>query len=142
MAELIIHTDGGSRGNPGQAACGVVIFDGTKQLLLEQGKYLGIMTNNEAEYEGLLLATQLVQQHPEWQAAKLIFRLDSKLVVEQTQGHWKIKEDRLRSYVMRIREQLKVLALPFQIEYVPRALNAEADACVNRALDENIPLQA
>lgn len=134
MAVIFINTDGGSRSNPGPAACGVVIA--TQELeLFAAGKFLGVMTNNEAEYEGLLWATQVLQQHPEWVADEYVFRLDSQLVVEQTQGRWKIKEERMRRYVEAIRQLWQKWGKSFRVMYIPRAQNSAADALVNQALD-------
>lgn len=136
---VIIHTDGGSRGNPGHAAYGYVFLDSTEQVVLEDGAYIGIATNNEAEYAGLLAA---VNRLLEWDKLKSLegatFRLDSNLVVQQVQGNWKIKEPRLRELVAQIHQRLHLLQIPYSIEYVPREKNWMADAMVNQKLDAQL----
>lgn len=147
---LIVHTDGGSRSNPGPAAYGVAAFAGefpeseqvgasTEQNTYEiacLNEYLGVATNNEAEYQGLLAALRHI---PEWveqyQIDQVIIRLDSKLVIEQVAGRWKVKQASLVPYVMDARQRMAALTKPVKTEYVPRALNARADALVNECLD-------
>ncbi len=134
---VFVHTDGGSRGNPGPSACGVVILDAQSQeVLFEDHKFLGVGTNNEAEYQGLLFATELLQDFGKKNGVeKVVFRLDSNLVVQQMLGNWKIKDARMREYVTQIREVLAMAPYSWSIEYVPRAQNAFADMQVNLALD-------
>jgi ribonuclease HI len=138
MSVFTINTDGGARGNPGPAAIGVVVHQNGK-VIHEHKKYIGEQTNNTAEYEALLYSVQWLQsflsdnpiEHCE-------FLLDSKLVIEQTQGHWKVKEAHLQTYVQKIRSLLQTLSCSYSFRYVPRAQNAEADALVNQALDAEI----
>ena len=94
MSAYQIYTDGGSRGNPGSAACGFVVIKDGKQYY-QQGKYLGQKTNNEAEYQGLIESLLWLQKQPS-DNLRVDWRLDSKLVVEQVLGNWKIKEPRLK----------------------------------------------
>ena len=141
-----VFTDGGSRGNPGPAACAFVIYSDAgvlqdkrgKPLDFAQGKYLGVATNNEAEYYGVIEALC----HPELarperdrrvSGSKINFYLDSLLVVNQLNGLWKIKEPRLRELLMKVKQ----LENNRQITYthVPREQNAEADLLVNETLD-------
>lgn len=137
---VFVHTDGGSRGNPGPSACGVVILDSqTNEVLTEDHKYLGIGTNNEAEYQGLLMAIQMLSTFaPEHGVEKVIFRLDSNLVVQQMLGNWKVKEARMREYVVSAQASLAKAPYSWSIEYVPRAQNAFADMQVNMALDAEL----
>lgn len=133
---LFVHTDGGSRGNPGPSACGVVFMTPQGEVLFETRKYLGVGTNNEAEYQGLAFATELLPEFLQSNAVeKVVFRLDSNLVVQQIQGNWKIKEPRMREFVMQIQKNLSKLPVSWSIEYVPRSQNAFADMQVNMALD-------
>ncbi len=133
---LVINTDGGSRGNPGLAAYGFLVRDERGEVLQEDGKFLGLATNNEAEYTGLLAVLQwLLTWERLIEVTNLTFYLDSNLVVEQVTGHWKIKEARLQKFVTQIREKLQQINKPYVIQYVPRAQNAEADAIVNQKLD-------
>lgn len=130
--ELIIEADGGSRGNPGPAAYGTVVRDrATSQVLVEKAGYLGETTNNVAEYTGLIEGLKLAFELDA--DAVVEARLDSKLVVEQMSGRWKIKNDALR----RIAIDGQAIARGKQVRYtwVPREQNKAADALVNELLD-------
>ncbi len=133
--KLIIFTDGGSRGNPGIAGAGVYIIDADGQEIYREYKYLGLKTNNEAEYLALNLALQYLKNQLH-QATTLIFKLDSKLVVEQMNKNWQIKEDRLRSLAL---ENWKILStlpvLAYEIRHIPREENKMADLLANQAMD-------
>ena len=128
---VLIEADGGSRGNPGPAAYGAVLFDAdTREVIAERGECIGRATNNVAEYGGLIAGLELYNEHaPE---ADLEVRMDSKLVVEQMSGRWKIKHPSMRPLAARAHE-----LAPFGTTYtwIPRALNAHADRLVNEALD-------
>jgi len=128
---VIIEADGGSRGNPGPAAYGAVLKDAdTGEVLAEDGSTLGVTTNNVAEYSGLIAGLKLAQElAPD---ADIEVRMDSKLVVEQMSGRWKIKHAGLQPLAM----EANSLA-PFGTTYtwVPRAQNAHADRLANEALD-------
>lgn len=132
LREAVAFSDGGSRGNPGEAACGVLIFDGEGNELLRRARRLGRLTNNQAEYEGVILALQLAGQLG---AKKLEVRMDSELVVRQLEGTYKVKNEGLKPYYRRACE----LAGEFQsvaLTHIPRAENREADKLVNAALDD------
>lgn len=137
---VFVHTDGGSRGNPGPSACGVVIVHSqTNEVLLETRKFLGVGTNNEAEYQGLLFAIELLQSFaPENGVEKVIFRLDSNLVVQQMLGNWKVKDARMREYVVSAQATLRKAPYSWSIEYIPREKNAFADMQVNMSLDAEL----
>jgi ribonuclease HI len=138
MKTLIIHTDGGSRGNPGPAAIGMVFLDG-EELLAGESAYLGHKTNNEAEYEAFKTSVQILKSHlTEWRPEQVIWQLDSKLVVEQLNKKWKIKEARLAEFVHAIWQELATIKIPYQIQHTPREKNAAADALVNQALDAQL----
>ena len=133
---LKIFTDGGARGNPGPAGLGVVIVDAkNNQVIYDQAKYLGVATNNEAEYEAVILALKHLQTNLPLNTEKLEFFLDSKLVVEQLNKNWKIKEPRMRVLAQKAWQLLESLALPHSITHIKRELNSAADALVNQALD-------
>ena len=136
---LIIHTDGGSRGNPGPAATGIVILDDSGKPIHEFGRYLGVATNNEAEYSAVIDALNWVlsDRHPGLDPGPILFKLDSKLVVEQVSGHWKIKEPRLQKLNTDIQSLLTTHPGPITFSYIPRAQNAAADKQVNLCLDLN-----
>ncbi len=124
---LKVYTDGGARGNPGPAACAFVIYDPAGNLREKRGKYLGKMTNNEAEYQGVIEALTSLAD-PE-----LNFYLDSQLVVSQLNGIWKVKEPRLRVLLFKIRQLENGRKITYA--YVPREQNRMADALVNETLD-------
>jgi ribonuclease H / adenosylcobalamin/alpha-ribazole phosphatase len=129
---VIVEADGGARGNPGPAAYGALIRDAhTGEVLAERAEHIGEATNNVAEYRGLIAGLELVREHaPD---ATVEVRMDSKLVVEQMAGRWKIKNAGLRPLAL----QARALA-PVEVTWtwVPRADNAAADALLNRCLDD------
>lgn len=129
---IIAEADGGSRGNPGPAAYGALIRDAESgEVLAERGEAIGAATNNVAEYRGLIGALELAVEHaPD---ATVEVRMDSKLVIEQMAGRWKIKSPELRA----LAEQARRL-VPDDVvwTWTPRADNRAADALVNAALDD------
>ena len=129
---LIVEADGGSRGNPGPAAYGALVREGdTGEVLAEVAEAIGVNTNNVAEYRGVLAGLRAAHEiDPE---AVVEARLDSKLIVEQMSGRWKIKNAELQPLAMDVARVYP----PGQITYtwVPRAQNAHADKLVNQALD-------
>ncbi len=129
---LVIEADGGSRGNPGTAAGGAVVIDpSTGEILAEIGRYVGIATNNVAEYHGLLRGIEVATRIAP--TARLHVRMDSKLVVEQMSGRWKIKHPDMQLLARRAHEALAGRTATF--EWVPRAQNARADAVANESMD-------
>lgn len=129
-----LYADGGSRGNPGPSASGFVLYDDQDGVLVDEGVYLGITTNNQAEYTALKLG---LERALAMQAREVDVYLDSLLVVNQMKGIFKVKNRDLWP----IHEAIKELASQFkQVKYthVPRELNKAADAAVNRALDAHI----
>lgn len=133
--KITIFTDGGSRGNPGISGAGVYMIDENNQEIYREYKYLGLKTNNEAEYLALNLALIYLKNKLKKPTA-LLFKLDSKLVVEQMNKNWKIKEVRLQTLA---EENWKILSsLPHsicEIKYVPREENKMADMLANQAMD-------
>jgi len=136
--ELIVEADGGSRGNPGIAAGGSLVIDAASgEVLAELGVYCGIASNNVAEYNGMIAgigAALAIDPH-----ATLRVRLDSKLVVEQMSGRWKIKHPAMAELAGRAREVLG--ATPVVFEWIPRAENARADRLANEAMDKKLSFQ-
>lgn len=133
---IIIYTDGGARNNPGPAGAGAVIYDGS-QKVGEVKKFLGNQTNNWAEYEAVALALSEAARLG-LSGQRLEMRMDSKLVVEQVLGRWKIKEPTLRPQVKKVRALLQELFPVHHLTHVPREKNTEADALVNAAIDEGL----
>lgn len=131
--KLVIHTDGGSRGNPGQAAVGVVI-ESSKGETIELGRRLGIKTNNEAEYMAVIVALEEVINRkitPE----QISFVLDSLLVVNQLKGSYKVKQAHLQELLSKIRKLETQIGAKMAYSHVLRGENREADRLVNEALD-------
>ncbi len=135
---LVIHTDGGSRGNPGPAATGIVILTENDEVIHEFGTYLGTATNNVAEYTAVIDALKWLTTNDlglNTHDLSLSFKLDSKLVVEQLSHNWKIKEFHLEKLAQTVWEMLKSSHISAKFEYIPRAQNAAADRQVNLTLD-------
>jgi ribonuclease HI len=133
--KLIIYCDGGSRGNPGPAGLGAVIYDENKSKVFEISEFLGVTTNNQAEYKGVL---QAIKKAQELKAKELIFYLDSELIVKQMKGQYRVKNKDLLPLYMEIRKYI----LEFQkveFNHVRREYNKEADALANMAMDEHSP---
>jgi ribonuclease HI len=130
--ELVAYADGGSRGNPGEAACASLITTDKGEELLRRAKRLGKTTNNVAEYEGVLLALDLCK---ELGAAKVTLRLDSELVVRQIEGRYKVRNPDLMQLHHRVMLRQKMFE-KLHVEHVPRKQNAAADAMVNACLDD------
>lgn len=127
----VAEADGGSRGNPGPAAFGSALLrDGV--LVADRGETIGIATNNVAEYRGLICALELAREHAPGEPLEV--RMDSKLVIEQMAGRWKIKHPDMKPLAMRAQAIARDLG-PITWTWVPRAQNARADALANRALD-------
>ena len=134
---LLVYADGGSRGNPGVAGYGAVVRDAdTGSLLAERAEPLGQASNNVAEYSGLIAGLRAAAEIDP--GADIEARLDSKLVVEQLSGRWKIKHEDMRRLALEARELARsVVAAGGSVRYVwiPRADNAEADRLSNVAMD-------
>ena len=126
------NIDGGSRGNPGPASYGVVIRDGRGEIVAKLKKYIGRMTNNVAEYYGLIAAMDYAQSHG---IRALRIESDSELLVKQMRGQYKVKSEDLRPLFERAQKMSKAFD-SFRIEHVYREQNREADALANEALDE------
>ena len=128
---LIIYSDGGSRGNPGPSASGFVVMNEREEVLHQGGMYLGITTNNQAEYHGVRLG---LEKALEMGAQTIDFRMDSLLVVNQLNGIYKIKNRELWP----IHERIKELVTHFEkvtFSHVHREFNQLADGMVNKILN-------
>lgn len=129
--KLVIHVDGGARGNPGPAAIGVVVADADGQLLEEVAETIGETTNNVAEYRALLRGLERARALG---ADEVEVVGDSELVAKQVMGQYKVKHAGLRPLHMQALQALSGFAR-WSVRTVPRAQNATADALVNAALD-------
>lgn len=133
LDSVVIEADGGSRGNPGPAGSGAVVIDAhTGQVVYELSKFIGIATNNVAEYVALLTAMQKVAEVAP--AARILVRMDSKLVIEQMAGRWKIKHPDMQELAKQV--QQLVIGRNVQWQWIPREENSRADALANKAMDE------
>ncbi|MGA8047263.1 MAG: bifunctional RNase H/acid phosphatase [Dermatophilaceae bacterium] len=134
---LLVYADGGSRGNPGVAGYGAVVLDAaTGDLLAERAEPLGLASNNVAEYSGLIAGLHAAAAIDPGAAVEV--RLDSKLVVEQLSGRWKIKHEDMRRLALQAREVVRAIeAAGGSVTYawVPRAENTAADRLSNVAMD-------
>ncbi|MFE1508352.1 bifunctional RNase H/acid phosphatase [Streptomyces sp. NPDC058726] len=132
MREFIVEADGGSRGNPGPAGYGAVVSDAaTGETLAEAAEYLGVATNNVAEYRGLLAGLNAARAlDPQ---ARVHVRMDSKLVVEQMTGRWKIKHPAMRPLAAEAARVFPPERVTY--EWIPRERNKHADRLANEAMD-------
>jgi probable phosphoglycerate mutase len=129
---LIVEADGGARGNPGPAGYGAVVIDpGTDEVLAERAEGLGVTTNNVAEYRGLIAGLRAAQ---ELGAIDVEVRMDSKLVVEQMSGRWKVKHPAMQPLAREAAELVREIG-QVTFRWVPRERNRRADALANQAMD-------
>lgn len=142
--KLIIYTDGGSRGNPGPAALGIVIYkklqgnNDSVELVKKYNEYLGKKTNNEAEYQAVIFALKKIKQlfgKNNIEELELEFRSDSELVVKQLNGEYKLKDPKSKEFFLEI-WNLKMDYKNVIFKNIRREENKEADKLVNEALDE------
>ncbi|MDP2711231.1 MAG: reverse transcriptase-like protein [Solirubrobacteraceae bacterium] len=129
--KVVVHVDGGARGNPGPAAAGAVVRSADGAVLAEAAEAIGVATNNVAEYRGLLLGLRRAR---ELGASEVDVVNDSELVAKQVNGAYKVKHRDLKALHAAALEALGGFER-WSIRSVPRAENAAADALVNQALD-------
>jgi ribonuclease HI len=133
---LIIHTDGGARGNPGPAGVGVVITTNDK-VLLSVSKFLGIQTNNVAEYTALKIALELIIEK-NFNSSEIQCCSDSELMVKQLNGLYKIKDLKLQALALEVKNLMATIikqGSQISIIHIPRNLNQQADKLANQAMD-------
>ena len=132
IVKIIIEADGGSRGNPGISGAGAVLLDASSgKILKEISESVGIATNNVAEYTALLLGLQAAfEMDPK---ASVLVRMDSKLVVEQMSGRWKIKHPDMMALGAKV--QKLIAGKDVEFTWIPREQNSLADALANKAMD-------
>jgi len=132
VKRAVLYADGAARGNPGPAGAGAALLDEDGRLVAEVMRYIAHTTNNVAEYTALIIGLEAAREHD---VQDLEIRMDSKLVVEQMNGNWKIKHPNLRPLAM----QAGALLASFPkrlIRHIPREQNTTADALANRAIDD------
>jgi ribonuclease HI len=134
VTHLVLHTDGGSRGNPGAAAIGVVVEvekGGATELLGEIGETIGVASNNVAEYRAIIRGLEEAERLG---ASSVTCLLDSQLVVEQLNGNYRVKSEDMKPLHARVQDLRSGFAL-VTFQHVRREQNKEADRLVNEALD-------
>lgn len=140
MKKIIIYTDGGARGNPGPAGAGVVIIDEDGNILKEISEFLGVRTNNWAEYEAIILGLQQLKKIFGKEKLKNIsveVRTDSELVARQLSGKYQIKEESLFPQFIKV-WNIKVADIPnLMFTHIPREKNKKADELANKAMDKH-----
>ncbi len=132
--KLTIFTDGGARGNPGPAATGIVVKDQSGKILANYGEYLGEQTNNFAEYSAAISG---LKKAKELGAEEIELLVDSKLVCEQLNRNWKVKHPNIQKLFIQAWNEIQGFK-KVKIAHVERALNKEADAEVNKVLDDQV----
>lgn len=134
--KIVINTDGGARGNPGPAACAFVIRTEGK-IIYKDSKFLGVSTNNQAEYHGVLTALLYLSENKEKFSGKnIVFILDSELVARQLSGEYKTKNLELKTLLAKAKVLEKNIKARFIYTVTSREKNRTADFLVNQELDE------
>ncbi len=131
MDKIIIYTDGGARGNPGPAGIGAVIYNEHKKIIAEISEYIGVATNNQAEYKALLAA---FRKAADLGAKELDCYLDSELVVKQLKGEYRVKDKDLALLFLDI-HNLSLSFKKISYTHIPREKNEAADLLANEAMD-------
>ncbi|MES2014375.1 MAG: ribonuclease HI family protein [Patescibacteria group bacterium] len=139
MSKIVIFTDGGSRGNPGPSGAGAVVKDLTGENAASISAFLGLRTNNWAEYEALILALRAAVDafgnpvpHP------VVVKMDSELIVRQMKGEYKVKHPVLKEQHTKVRVLIAESFPRITFMHVPREENSEADALANEAMDRGV----
>lgn len=142
---LTVYTDGASRGNPGKSGAGVLILDENKRKAASLNKYLGISTNNEAEYKALIIALEFLSGMPNAAGiSDILFLLDSQLLVNQMNGIYSVKSANILPLYNKAQKLLKDIKAALKLRgsllkvtfrHIPRELNKDADKLANLAID-------
>ena len=134
IEELTIYSDGASRGNPGEGGAGIVLEDRDGKEVTTHQRYLGLVTNNVAEYQALLIALDVAK---EFHAKKIRVFLDSELIVRQLNGEYKVKNSNLLPLFNLVKSSLSKFEL-YEIRHIPRDMNKRADSLANAAIDDHL----
>ncbi len=129
---IYAHTDGASRGNPGESGIGIIMRDEHGRVIHSTGKYIGKATNNIAEYVALI---ECLKKAKDTACKKLVVLSDSELMVRQLQGRYRVKSEGLRKYFQRVHRMLKNAPFEFEIRHVSREQNHDADMLANVSID-------
>jgi len=145
MSKIVLYTDGGARGNPGPAGAGVFIYNDKGEIIRKAHLFLGKMTNNEAEYQAVLLGLDTLKKtfgKDKIKDLMIEIKLDSELVCKQLRHEYQVKEANLVPLFMKI-HNARVADFPnLKFEHIPREKNAEADKLANQAMDEGSAREA
>lgn len=139
MEKVIMYTDGGSRGNPGPAGAGVFICNDKGELIRKAHLFLGTVTNNEAEYQAVILGLETLKKFFGKDKIKVLpveVRMDSELICRQLKGEYQVKEEKLVPFFMKIWNARVADFHNLSFVHIPREKNAEADKLANQAMDE------
>jgi len=135
--QINVYTDGGSRGNPGHSGYGLVVYDDNKKILFKESKYIGIKTNNEAEYAGLIGALNWINDNQNsLEISQINFHADSQLLVRQVQGLYKVKAVHLKPLFATVQSLLDQINAPYSFKDIRRESNELADELANQAMDQ------
>jgi ribonuclease HI len=135
---LHAFTDGAARGNPGEAGIGILVTDGGSRAIMTLRGYIGVCTNNIAEYAAL---EALLERAGALDCARLIVHSDSELMVRQINGQYRVKDRGLKPHHARAMKLMKALPFPLEVRHIPREENREADRLANLGIDEKVPLR-
>lgn len=133
-----VYTDGGSRGNPGHSAIGAAIYDESGTIIHTISHYIGIATNNIAEYSALLAAWSWITDNKNIHSSPVEFYMDSELICSQMTGKYKIKNEKLKELFVKIKKMESEYSSPISYSHVRREKNKMADSLVNKALDTKL----
>lgn len=128
---ITIYTDGGARGNPGPAAIGVYIVNASGEVLAKFGQKIGQATNNAAEYQAVIAALDWIKKNQNFKSFQKKFFLDAKLLVNQLNGLFKIKESHLRDLIVKVRKLEQEIGGNVSYHFIAREKNKMADSLVN-----------
>jgi ribonuclease HI len=136
LARLKVFTDGASRGNPGEAGIGVIIYDDKDNVIKTWNEYLGKCTNNQAEYLAMLKSIELLKELKATHTIDFIeFHADSELMIKQLKLEYKVKDEGLKLLFKKAKNELDSLKIPHTIKHIERKLNKEADKLANQGID-------
>lgn len=136
MGKLKVFTDGASRGNPGEAGIGIVVYDESDNIIKKWNEYIGKTTNNQAEYLALIKSLDLIRELKETIQIEFIeFFADSELMVKQLRLEYKVKDEGLKPLFKKFNTLINELKIPYKINHIERKLNKEADKLANMGID-------
>jgi ribonuclease HI len=138
LAKIKVFTDGASRGNPGQAGIGIIVYNENGAVIEQSREYIGETTNNQAEYKALIKSLDVIKKIRDENKLKfdtVEFYADSELVVKQVNFEYQVKEPELALLNNKFHVKAKKLGISYSIQHIERALNKEADKLANIAID-------